>query len=57
LFDEVFRKQVSLFQNRSSTAQEQEAYLAYKKQLSAVILRSPGAGFFASREVPPKALV
>ncbi|MDR0723436.1 MAG: hypothetical protein LBF75_11730 [Treponema sp.] len=56
LFDQVFRKKVSLFQDGSGTVQEQEAYLAYKKHLSAAILRRPGEGFFASREVLPKTL-
>jgi hypothetical protein len=56
LFDDVFRKNVRLFQDGGGTAKEQEAYLAYKKQLSAVILRAPGKCFFSSRDVLPKTL-
>ncbi|MHB9291735.1 hypothetical protein Holit_00818 [Hollandina sp. SP2] len=57
LFDEVFRKKVSLFQDGGGTVQEQEAYLPYKKQLSAAILCTSRESFFASREGLPKALL
>jgi hypothetical protein len=56
LFDDGFRKNVSLFQDGGGTTKEQEAYLAYKKQVAAVILRTPGERFFSSRNVLPRAL-
>jgi hypothetical protein len=56
VFDDVFRRNVSLYQEGGGTVQEQEAYLAFKKQLAARILRAPGEGFFSSRDVPPRAL-
>jgi hypothetical protein len=56
LFDDVFRENVRLFQDGGGTAEEQEAYFAYKKQLAAVILHTPRGRFFSARDVPPEAL-
>jgi hypothetical protein len=49
LFDDVFRKNVGLYQNGGGTAKDQEEYLAYKKRLSAAILQAPRENFFSSR--------
>jgi hypothetical protein len=54
LFDDTFRKNVGLYQDGGGTAKDQEAYLAYKKQLSAAILRAPPESFFSSRSVAPE---
>lgn len=53
LFDDVFRRNVGLYQDGGGTAKEREEYLAYKKGLSTAILRAPGEGFFSSRDVTP----
>jgi hypothetical protein len=55
LFDDVFRENVRLFQDGGGAAKEQENYFAYKKRLSAVILRAPGETFLSSRSVVPLA--
>jgi hypothetical protein len=55
VFDDTFRENVKLFQDGGGTAKDQENYLAYKKQLSAVILRAPGETFFSSRSRIPLA--
>jgi hypothetical protein len=52
LFDDVFRRNVGLYQDGGGTAKEREEYSAYKKQLSAAILRAPQEGFFSSRGMP-----
>jgi hypothetical protein len=54
LFDNTFRKNAGLYQNGGGTPEEQAAYLAYKKQLSAAILRSPPETFFSSRTAVPE---
>jgi hypothetical protein len=51
LFDDVFRRNVGLYQDGGGTTKEREDYLAYKKGLAAAILRAPGEGFFSSRDV------
>jgi hypothetical protein len=56
LFDDVFRKNVRLFQSGGGTAEEREAYLDYKKRLSAAILRAPGESLFSVRGVRPEAM-
>jgi hypothetical protein len=53
LFDDVFRENVGRYQDGGGTAEDQEAYFAYKKRLSAAILRAPGENFFASRDIVP----
>ncbi|MDR1257644.1 MAG: hypothetical protein LBJ86_07850 [Spirochaetaceae bacterium] len=50
LFDDVFRRNVGLYQNGGGSAKEQEEYLTYKKRLSAAILAAPPEGFFSSRD-------
>jgi hypothetical protein len=50
LFDDVFRKNVGLYQDGGGTAKEREGYAAYKKRLSAAILRAPREGLFSSRD-------
>jgi hypothetical protein len=44
---------VGRYQNGGGTAKEQEDYFAYKKRLSAAILRAPREGFFSSRTAAP----
>ncbi|MDR0642921.1 MAG: hypothetical protein LBG07_10730 [Treponema sp.] len=55
LFDDVFRKNVGLYQDGGGTVEEQKEYLSYKKRLSAAILRFPDDGFFSFRSVAAKA--
>jgi hypothetical protein len=50
LFDDVFRRNIGLYQNGGGTAKEQDEYLVYKKRLSAAILSAPREGFFSSRD-------
>jgi hypothetical protein len=57
MFDDVFRKNVSLYQNGDGTVKEQEDYFAYKKHLTAAILRAPRQGFFFSRAVTGESTV
>jgi hypothetical protein len=54
LFNDTFRKNVELYQDGGGTAEEQEAYMTYKKQLAAAILHAPLESFFSSRNVAPE---